>query len=81
MGGIRHHTLCNRMLGYRGQQVFAYIRQEVEINGIAPSYGMIRDALGFGDKAEVCRVVQKLERRGLLNRAGEGRVRRIRLAL
>jgi SOS-response transcriptional repressor LexA len=70
-----------RELGYRGHQVLAYVRETVEIEGSAPSYAMIRDALGFTDNAGVCRVVEILERRALLKRAGRGRVRRIRLVI
>lgn len=68
-----------RELGYRGRQVLGYVRQTIEADGTAPSYGMIRDALGFSDKADVLRVVERLEDRGLLRRAGAGRVRRIHL--
>jgi SOS-response transcriptional repressor LexA len=70
-----------RELGYRGVQVLAFVRQTIEIEGMAPSYGMIRDALGFCDEAGVCRVVHILERRGLLRRVGNGRVRRLRLVV
>jgi len=35
--------------------------------------------LDFATVADVCRVVQRLEGRGLIRRAGVGRVRRIRL--
>jgi len=69
-----------RELGYRGRQVLAFVRKTIEEHGHAPSYTMIRDELGFNDRAEVCRVVQKLEKRGLLSRVGDGRVRRIRIA-
>lgn len=72
-------TLLNRALGYRGYQVHAYVREIVERDGRAPSYGMIREALDFCDDAAVSRVVQRLEKRGLLSRVGHGRVRRIRL--
>lgn len=68
-----------RELGYRGFQVIAFIRKCIAEEGMAPSYGMIRDELGFLHEADVCRVVKRLEGRGLLRRAGKGRVRRIRL--
>lgn len=68
-----------RELGYRGRQVLAFVRDCIDSEGNAPSYTMIRDTLGFNDRAEVCRVVTRLEDRGLLSRAGHGRVRRIRL--
>lgn len=72
------HTpfLTGRVLGYRSVQVLTYVRQTIDDTGRAPSYAMIRDQLGFNDKAEVCHIVKRLEKRGLLRRAGYGRVRR-----
>ena len=66
-------------LGYRASQVRAYVELKIAEDGIAPSYGMICDDLGISTKGEVSRIVSDLERRGLLRRAGNGRVRRIRL--
>lgn len=74
-------TRSARGLGFRAVQVLAYVEQTIATDGQAPSYGMIRDALGFTDKCHVLRVVHRLERRGLLRRAGSGRVRRISLPL
>lgn len=68
-----------RAMGYRGRQVLAFVRNCMDEEGQAPSYTMIRDELGFNDRAEVCRVVERLEYRGLIARVGNGRVRRIRL--
>ena len=68
-----------RVLGYRAAQVLGYVRTVIEIEGQAPSYSMIRDALGFGTKSDVCQVIEGLEKRGLLRRTGKGRVRRISL--
>jgi SOS-response transcriptional repressor LexA len=68
-----------RELGYRGQQVLAFVQIMIAEGGSAPSYSMIRDELGFNDKTDVRRVIERLERRGLLSRVGHGRVRRIRL--
>lgn len=68
-----------RELGYRGQQVLNYVRLVIAQEGSAPSYEMIREALDLYDRAAVVRVVQCLERRGLIRRAGAGRVRRIKL--
>lgn len=70
-----------RILGFRGYQVLGYVHSEVEQNGIAPSYAMIRDALGFSQDCDVRAVVVRLEQRGLLKREGKGRVRRIRLVV
>jgi SOS-response transcriptional repressor LexA len=70
-----------RYLGYRCVQVKRYVEEAIERDGIAPSYGMIRDDLDFCDLAAVSRVVQNLERHGHLRRAGSGRVRRIRLVV
>jgi SOS-response transcriptional repressor LexA len=55
--------------------VLAYVQATIAEYGRAPSYGMIRDALGFTDKSDVRRVVRRLEKRGLLMRVGSGRVR------
>lgn len=68
-----------RYLGFRGRQVLAFVRKHITENGRAPSYGEIRRELRFANTADVCRVVQRLERRGLLHRVGRGRVPRIRL--
>ncbi len=64
-------------VGYRGTQVIAYVRAILAADGRAPSYAMIRDQLGFQHNGHVHRVVVSLERRGLLARTGQGRVRRI----
>lgn len=66
-------------LGYRGRQVLAFITTTIAQERMPPSYGMIREALGFDDNAGVCRCVQVLERRGYIRRVGHGRQRRIRL--
>jgi len=71
--------ITDRSLGYRAVQVLGYVHETIAEQGQAPSYRMIRDALDFCDKAAVQRVVERLERRGLLSRAGSGRVRRIRV--
>ena len=68
-----------RELGFRGRQVLEFVRITIASEGRAPSYAMIADTLGFTDRADVCRVVQRLEQRGLISRAGAGRCRRIRL--
>lgn len=68
-----------RGLGYRGSQVLAFVHVTIAELGHAPSYGDIRDELGFSDRSDVRKVVVRLEKRGLLKRAGAGRVRRIRL--
>lgn len=68
-----------RHLGFRAQQVLGYVQATFARDGAAPSYSMIRDELGMWSKSDVARTVGSLERAGLLRRAGEGRVRRIRL--
>jgi SOS-response transcriptional repressor LexA len=68
-----------RELGYRGAQVLALIRLSIADHGQAPSYTEIRNQLGFNDRADVGKVVKRLEGRGLIRRVGSGRVRRIRL--
>lgn len=69
----------DRTLGYRAFQVLAFVRDEVSSEGCAPSYSEICTAVGIGSKGEVSRIVGSLERRGLIARAGKGKVRRIRL--
>lgn len=71
-------SYCRRVLGYRESQVAAYVRHTIAEQGTAPSYGMIRAALGI-ERGHVSRIVQQLERKGLLSRVGSGRVRRIAL--
>lgn len=78
---MRHQPLLTgRVLGYRAVQVLAYVHSEVAETGEAPSYDMICDRLGISSRPKVCKIIASLERRGLLSRAGAGRVRRIRLA-
>lgn len=77
---MRHATnLSGRVLGYRAAQVLGYVHEHIKTEGMAPSYSMICDELGIGNKCDVARVVKRLEQRGLLRRAGRGRVRRIGL--
>lgn len=56
-----------------------YVRQTIEHEGVAPSYGMICNAMGIRTRQEVCRMVKAAEDDGLLRRVGAGKVRRIRL--
>lgn len=72
-------AITGRALGYRAVQVLGYVRETIAEQGQAPSYRMIADELGVGSRGKVCEIVKRLERRGLLSRAGSGRVRRIRL--
>lgn len=68
-----------RELGYRGHQVLAFVRTTIATHGQAPSYRMICEELGISTKGEVCTIVDRLEKRGLLRRVGAGRVHRIRI--
>lgn len=70
-----------RKLGYREVQVEKYVKETIALEGVAPSYRMIAVALGIRTRGEVCRIVGKLERRGIFRRVGHGRVRRIRLPM
>jgi SOS-response transcriptional repressor LexA len=75
---MAHRTqLTGRALGYRAFQVLAFIRAEIGEKGQAPSYDQICAGVGINSKGEVSRIVDSLERRGLLSRVGRGRVRRI----
>lgn len=69
-----------RELGYRGHQVLAFVRTTIATHGQAPSYRMICNELGIGDKTDVARIVSRLEKRGLLRRVGAGRVHRISIS-
>lgn len=69
-----------RCLGYRAVQVLDLVQTTIAEEGQPPSYSEICDELGFADRADVCKVVERLEQRGLLRREGTGRVRRIRLS-
>lgn len=77
--GGRQKGTPNLALGYRALQVLEYSRRVIANDGIAPSYGMICEELGINTRGEVSRIVGDLERRGLLRRAGRGRVRRLRI--
>jgi SOS-response transcriptional repressor LexA len=65
----------------RKMQVLDYIKEVVARDGVAPSYGMIRLALGFESRSDVCVVVKRLALDGVLTiePAAVGRMRRIRL--
>jgi SOS-response transcriptional repressor LexA len=76
---IRELRRAPRDLGYRGVQVLAFIQTTIESEGAAPSYRMIAEELGLVSKGDVNKIVRRLESRGLLSRAGAGRVRRLRL--
>ena len=77
VGGIQRRA--PRELGYRGHQVLAFVRTTIATHGQAPSYRMICEELGISDKSAVSRMVDRLEKRGLLRRVGTGRVHRIRI--
>lgn len=62
------------------QRMLDYVRQTIEREGIAPSYGMICTAMGIGTRQEVNRMVKAAENEGHLRRVGIGKVRRIRLS-
>jgi DNA-binding MarR family transcriptional regulator len=63
--------MAQQPMGYRGRQVLAFVESSHARNGIAPSYGQIAAKLGM-TTADVCRVVRRLEQRGLLQRRGVG---------
>lgn len=78
-GGInfKHQpALTGRALGYRAVQVLGYVRERIESHGRAPSYGQICNELGISTKGEVSEIIARLEKRGLLMRAGSQCVRR-----
>lgn len=64
-GGGRH-------LGFRGQQVLALVNATIEPGSLPLSYAMIADRLGMSSVADVCNVVRRLEKRGLLRRCDTG---------
>jgi hypothetical protein len=73
---MNHYPIVTgRVLGYRAVQVLTYVHGELERCGIAPSYTMICDELGISSRAKVCAVIKSLEKRGLLSRTGNARVR------
>lgn len=59
-------------LGYRGQQVLALVQTAAERGERPPSYAMIADKLGMSCAADVCNVIRRLEKRGLLKRYDTG---------
>jgi SOS-response transcriptional repressor LexA len=63
----------------RQAEVRAYVEETIAREGMAPSYGMIRQQTGIRSFGEVRQIVCALERRGVFRRAGAGRVRRIQL--
>lgn len=71
-------AIGERALGYKQPQVLAFIRMQLVATGSAPSYGEICDEFGI-DRGNLSRMITALERRGLIARAGAGRVRRLKL--
>lgn len=61
-----------RALGYRGRQVLDYVNSAAASGKRPPSYAMIAAALGMSSTADVCHVIRRLERRGLLMRCDSG---------
>lgn len=59
-------------LGYRGQQVLALVSLSIKAGARPLSYRMIADQLGMNSIADVCNVVRRLEKRGLLKRCDTG---------
>jgi SOS-response transcriptional repressor LexA len=59
-------------LGYRGRQVLSLVTATLEDGHRPPSYAMIADQLGMSSIADVCNVVRRLEKRGLLRRNDTG---------
>lgn len=73
----RHVREAPRDLGFRGRQVLAFIQSVMDRTGDPPSYSMIADEFGFNDNSHVRQVVVRLEQRGLVQRSGSGRSRRL----
>jgi DNA-binding MarR family transcriptional regulator len=71
-------ALTGRGLGYRQFQVLSFIHARLETAGVAPSYSEICDEFGI-ERSNLSQLISGLERRGLIARAGVGRVRRIKL--
>lgn len=61
-----------RELGFRGRQVLALITTAASNGDRPPSYASIAQALGMNSIADVCNVVRRLERRGLIERRDVG---------
>lgn len=59
-------------LGFRGRQVLHIVTLAMAAGQRSPSYANIADALGMNSIADVCNVVRRLERRGLLARSDTG---------
>lgn len=70
-----------RMLGFRMVQLIQFVTDYQRQHDKPPSYEEAVRELNFCDRAAVCRVVQGLERRGVMQRVGDGRDRRIRLVI
>jgi SOS-response transcriptional repressor LexA len=66
----RNSGETTRVLGFRQIQVIGLIRADLEERGYIRSYQAIADTLGMGGKHYVANVINRLERRGLLRRAG-----------
>jgi len=66
--------------GRRKTQVLQFIVDTLNAGHEPPSYGMICTELNITSRADVCRIVQRLERDGFITRSGIGRQRRIGVA-
>lgn len=64
--------MTDRQIGFRGQQVLRVVTVAIEAGQRPPSYAMIAHTLGMNSTADVCHVVRRLERRGLIHRRDTG---------
>lgn len=68
---IAKETLL-RHLGFRARQIYEFVRDAFHAERPTPSYAKIANALGMNSISDVCNVVRRLERRGLLSRCDTG---------
>jgi len=50
------------------EKVIRFIRAYIQIHGVSPSYGVLAQGIGLKSKANVHRIVKRLEAEGLLER-------------
>lgn len=49
-------------------RLLEFIRARIESEGVAPSFDEMRDHLGFASKGNIHRLVEELQRRGVIRR-------------
>ena len=64
--------MSKRILGYRETQILHLVGADLAERGSVRSYEAIAAALGMRHRSNVCNIIGRLERRGLVRRCDQG---------